>query len=162
MFTELDKLSEKYKKCEKQLCLIPQVAHFVDSWPSSSTGMDSLPSALKRKFRVGDFAASNHGFAPKRTKYSIYNNSGWAPFDGIWVIFLDSNAYLLTCCLCQYSTISLKDLHPINFLCSTSLIQNLHNLAVVCEHGISLSSNVRRTASATVTVSTIFLDLTHF
>lgn len=80
----------------------------------------------------------------------------------IWVIFLDSNVYLLTCCLCQYSTISLKDLHPINFLCSTSLIHNLHNLAVVCEHGISLSSNVRRTASATVTVSTIFLDLTHF
>ena len=64
MVTEPDKLSEKYKKCEKQPYPISQVAHSVDSWASISTGMDTLPSALKRKFRVGNFAASNDDFTP--------------------------------------------------------------------------------------------------
>ena len=68
MVEELDKLSEKYKK---QPYPISQVAHSVDSWASIGTGMDTLPSTLKRKFRVGNFAASSDDFTPKRAKFSV-------------------------------------------------------------------------------------------
>lgn len=75
VFSELDKLAEKYKQRGKERHSIPEVAQSDDSWASSSSaGTDSLPSALKRKFRVGEFAASNHAFAQKRFKSVLYSD----------------------------------------------------------------------------------------